>query len=241
MMGQSFSRRSTHPELTDDLTLEGDASIKNMKELEAVNTWLGGKATLISAFNTVYRKYSNLFKDKTIVIADLGCGGGDLLRDIHDWAKDKGLNVELIGIDANPATIKCALKNTDGYSDIKFKTANVLSDELKQMRFDIVSLNSFCHHLSDTNFIALLKQLQTQTSLAIIITDLHRHWLAYLSIKWLAHLLNFSYLSKHDGPMSVLRAFQKHELVDLLHAANISRFQIRWRWAFRWEVIIWNK
>jgi 2-polyprenyl-3-methyl-5-hydroxy-6-metoxy-1,4-benzoquinol methylase len=241
MSGLSFSRRSTQAELTDDLTLKGEASIKNMQELEAVNLWLGGKATLISAFNKIYKKCPNLFKDKKTVIADLGCGGGDLLRDIHDWANDKGLSVELVGIDANPATIKCAIKNANGFNNIQFKTANVLSDELKQMRFDIVCLNSFCHHLSDANLIALLKQLQTQTRVAIIINDLHRHWFAYLSIKWLAQLLNFSYLSKHDGPMSVLRAFQKHELVNLLKAANIDRFQIRWRWAFRWGVIIWNK
>lgn len=241
MIGQRFRRRSTQGELTDDLTLKGDASIKNMQELEAVNTWLGGKATLVSAFNKVYRKYPNSFKAKAPIIADLGCGGGDLLRDIHHWAKHKGLNVELIGIDANPATVKCALKNSEGYNDIRFETANVLSDELKRRQFDIVCLNSFCHHLSDVNLIALLKQLRTQTNIAIIITDLHRHWIAYLSIKWMVQLLNFSYLSKHDGPMSVLRAFQKRELMDLLKAANIDRFQIRWSWAFRWEVIIWNK
>lgn len=240
MMGQSFNRRSTQAELTDDLTLEGDASIKNMQELEAVNTWLGGKATLISAFNKIYQKHSNIFKNKKIVIGDLGCGCGDLLRNIHDWAKYKELNVDLIGIDANPSTIKCAIKNTSGLDDIQFKIANVLSDDLNTMQFDVVCLNSFCHHLSDVDLIALLHRLHNQTSIAIIINDLHRHWFAHLSIKWLVALLNFSYLSKHDGPMSVLRAFRKNELVDLFRAAHIDRYQIRWRWAFRWEVILWK-
>jgi 2-polyprenyl-3-methyl-5-hydroxy-6-metoxy-1,4-benzoquinol methylase len=241
MWGQDFSRRSTQTELTDDLTLEGDASIKNMQELEAVNYWLGGKATLISAFNKIYQKYPHSFKNRKTVIADLGCGGGDLLRDIRDWAKDKELNVDLIGIDANPSTIKCAVKNTREFNDIQFKTANVLSGDVNTIQFDVVCLNSFCHHLSDLALVALLKQLNKQTSIAIVINDLHRHWFAYLSIKWLAQLLNFSYLSKHDGPMSVLRAFQKHELVDFLKLANIDCYQIRWRWAFRWEIIIWKK
>jgi len=241
MMGQTFSRRSTQAELTDDLTLEGDASIKNMQELEAVNRWLGGKATLISAFNTIYQKYPDTFKNKKTVIGDLGCGGGDLLSDIHHWAKHKKLNVDLIGIDANPSTVKRAIKNSDGLNGIRFKTANVLSDDLNAMRFDVVCLNSFCHHLSDADLVALLQRLYYQTSMAIVINDLRRHWLAYLSIKWLAQLLNFSYLSKHDGPMSVLRAFQKHELVDLLKAAKLDHYQIRRRWAFRWEVIIWKK
>ncbi len=109
------------------------------------------------------------------------------------------------------------------------------------MRFDIVCLNTFCHHLSDTDLIKLLKQLEIQTSTAIIVNDLHRHWIAYLSITWISRLLNFSYLAKHDGPLSVLRAFRKRELIDLIKLADFNCYRIRWRWAFRWEVILWKK
>ena len=241
MMGQDFSRRSTQAELADDLTLEGDASIKNMRELEGVNFWLGGKRTLISALNKTYQKHWRSFENSKIVIADLGCGGGDLLRDIHNWAEKKELNVDLTGVDASPFGVQSAIKKSQGFNNIQFKTLNVLSDEFKTMRFDIVCLNSFCHHLSDSNLIALLKQLEKQTSIAIIINDLHRHWFAYLSISCISRLLNFSYLSLHDGPLSVLRAFQKHELVNLLKSAELNRYQIRWRWAFRWETLIWIK
>lgn len=236
-----FNKRSHEKELMDDLTLGGHASRKNMQELEVVNLWLGGKKTLISALNKNHRKHPHSFENKKIVIADLGCGGGDLLRAIHDWAKEKNLNADLIGIDANPFVIQCAVKKSQGFDNARFKTVNVLSEEFKTMQFDIVCLNAFCHHLSDPDLVVLLKQLEKQTSTAIIINDLHRHWLAYLSIKWLARLLNFSYLSRHDGPLSVLRAFRKHELVDLLRCANIDHYQIRWRWAFRWEMIIWTR
>jgi 2-polyprenyl-3-methyl-5-hydroxy-6-metoxy-1,4-benzoquinol methylase len=241
MTGQNFMRRSIQMELMDNLNLQGDASRKNMQELEAVNFWLGGKNTLISALNIIYRKHLRLFKNKKTVIADLGCGGGDLLRATHKWAKKEGLNVNLIGVDANRFTAQYAAKNSAGFNNIRIETLNVFSDELKTMRFDVVCLNTLCHHLGDPDLITLLKQLKEQTSTAIIINDLHRHWFAYLSIKWLSRLLNFSYLSRHDGPISVLRAFRKHELVDLLKLADIACYQIRWRWAFRWEVVIWTQ
>lgn len=236
-----FSKRSGKKELVDDLALDDTALAQNLQELEAVNDWLGGKTTLISALNKVCQQHSRLIKAKTITIADLGCGGGDLLRAVHDWAKAKQLNVELIGIDANPFMVRYAIEKSRAFGKIRFETANVLSDAFKTMRFDIVCLNTFCHHLSDADLLKLLKQLKTQTGTAIIVNDLHRHWIAYLSIKWLSRLLNFSYLARHDGPLSVLRAFRKRELTDLIKRADFDCYRIRWRWAFRWEVILWKK
>jgi 2-polyprenyl-3-methyl-5-hydroxy-6-metoxy-1,4-benzoquinol methylase len=237
-----FSQRSGKKELVDDLALDDTALTQNLQELEAVNQWLGGKATLISALDKVCQQHPRLREGKTITIADLGCGGGDLLRAVHVWAKAKQLNVELIGIDANPFMVRYALEKSRAFSEIQFTTANVFSDAFKTMRFDIVCLNTFCHHLSDADLVKLFKQLETQTSIAIIVNDLHRHWIAYLSIKWISRLLNFSYLAMHDGPLSVLRAFRKRELIDLIKRADFDcyRTRIRWRWAFRWEVILWK-
>lgn len=236
-----FKTRSGKKELMDNLALADPALTENLQELEAVNHWLGGKRTLISALNKVYEKRSRAFKNKRVVIADLGCGGGDLLRAIHDWAREKEFNVELLGIDANPFMVQYAVRNSLAFSKITFKTVDVLADAFKNMQFDIVCLNTFCHHLTDADLVRLWKQLEKQTSTAIIINDLHRHWLAYVSIKWLSRLLKFSYLARHDGPLSVLRAFQKRELIALLALANIDSYEIRWAWAFRWELIIWKK
>ena len=236
-----FSQRSEKKELLDDLALDDIALTRNLQELEAVNHWLGGKTTLISALNKVFQPPSRLFKTNIITIADLGCGGGDLLRTVHDWTQVKYLNVELIGIDANPFMAQYALEKSQAFGKIRFETANVFSDTFKTMRFDIVCINSFCHHLGNADLIKLLKQLKTQTSTAIIINDLHRHWIAYWSIKWISQILGFSYLAKHDGPLSVLRAFKKRELINLFKLANFDHYRICWHWAFRWEVILWIK
>ncbi len=42
---------------------------------------------------------------------------------------------------------------------------------------------------------------------------------------------------KFDAPLSVLRAFKKEELENILTDATISKFKIDWKWAFRWRVL----
>ena len=74
--------------------------------------------------------------------------------------------------------------------------------------------------------------------MAVVINDLHRHWLAYHSIKWLTRLLGGSYLVRHDAPLSVARAFRRADWVALLARAGITQYELRWRWAFRWQVIL---
>jgi hypothetical protein len=43
---------------------------------------------------------------------------------------------------------------------------------------------------------------------------------------------------KFDAPLSVLRAFSKTELNDILYKAGITEFSLKWKWAFRWQLII---
>jgi ubiquinone/menaquinone biosynthesis C-methylase UbiE len=49
-------------------------------------------------------------KSKAIVIGDLGCGGGDMLKLMARWLQKKGYKSKLIGIDANDFMIDFAKK-----------------------------------------------------------------------------------------------------------------------------------
>lgn len=235
-----FPKRSEQLELMDDLCLGTAELRKNLDELVMLNRLVGSKTVLLSALNKVYKRHRHYFHANKIVIADLGCGGGDLLRAINDWAATKKIDVELVGIDANPFMINYATEKSNCYPNISFKSLDIWSSDFLKLKVDIVCINSFCHHLSNEELIKLWQQLTKQASMAIIINDLQRHWLSYFTVKWFAKLFRFSSLAQHDGPLSVLRAFRKQELIKLLQLANIHAYQIRWAWAFRWEIIIWS-
>lgn len=235
-----FKERSNQTELMDDLSLNNEEFRQNLDELEMLNQWVGSKQVLISALNKVFKKYEKCINNSKLTIADLGCGGGDLLRAISDWAKSKKVIVELIGFDANAFVIQYAEEKSRNYPNIQYKTMDILSSEFAELKFDIITINSFCHHLENATLVSLIAQLNQQAKFAVIINDLQRSVISYFVIKHITRLLSFSVLSQTDGPISVSRAFHKKDLINLLAQAQISFYQIRWAWIFRWEVIIWS-
>ncbi|MET4105638.1 methyltransferase domain-containing protein [Hymenobacter sp. UYP22] len=230
-----FSRRATQPELMDDLTLASDELRQNLDELETINTWLGGYAPVLNALARLRPHYPT---DRPLRIADLGSGGGDTLRQIARWARQQGLAVELTGVDANAFMLEYARQKCQDYPEIRFVQADIFSPEFRQQPFDILTASLFCHHFPDAELARMLAQWQQQAGLAVIINDLHRHPLAYYSIQTLTRLLGGSRLVRHDAPLSVARAFTRTDWQQLLAAAGITRYELHWRWAFRWQVVL---
>lgn len=234
-----FNHRSDKIELMDDLTLASNDLKRNLDEIELLNRLFGSKKLLISTLNKIRHKHLDYFCSKKVKIGDLGCGNGDMLRAVYHWGDAKNLELKLTGIDANPFTIQYAKEKSGNYPSILYETCDIFSEIFTQYRFDITCLNSVCHHFKTPKLAGLLHKLKQQTSLAIIINDLHRHWLSYHTIKWLTQVCNYSYLTQHDAPLSVLRAFRRQELVDCLQEAGIKNYEIHWSWPFRWIIIVW--
>ena len=232
-----FEKRSYQPELMDDLELANDALRKNLDELEVINKYLGGNSVVIGALEKLRIK-KLIHHQKNIRIADLGCGGGDTLREIAKWAKKRKLNVELIGIDANSFMLDYASEKAKQQDlHIVFKKIDIFSEIFEQESYDISICSLFCHHFTNEELLHIFKQVQKNTRMAFIINDLHRHWFAYYSIKYITKILNGSHLVQHDAPLSVLRAFKRKELENLLDSANFTYYELGWRWAFRYQII----
>jgi 2-polyprenyl-3-methyl-5-hydroxy-6-metoxy-1,4-benzoquinol methylase len=227
-----FSIRSTEVEIMDDLNCSGHVLDRTLRELEIINKWLGGNRITIKSLEQLLPKNS-----REITIADLGCGGGDMLRMIDSWGKNRNLKLNLIGIDANPNIVAFAKRNLVAYPHIQFRTLDIFSEEFQKQQYDVVIGTLFYHHFSSDQLVQFFKKLKQQVTIGFIINDIHRHWLAYYSIKLLTQAFSKSPMVKYDAPLSVLRAFRRSELRKLLDATAIENFTIRWKWAFRWQVI----
>jgi SAM-dependent methyltransferase len=229
-----FSQRSNDLEIMDDLNCSGEVVNQTLRELEFINTWLGGNQVTIDALQKLIGKNGNA---KPIHIADLGCGGGDMLRLIHRWALRNSIPVVLTGIDANPGIIAFAKNNLKELPEIQLQAIDIFSEEFRTMKFDVVIGTLFYHHFSDDQLSSFFRQLSQQVTTGFIINDIHRHPLAFYSIRLLTRLFSKSSMVKYDAPLSVLRAFTKRELVTTLNKALVQNFSIQWKWAFRWQVI----
>ncbi|HTF16954.1 MAG TPA: methyltransferase domain-containing protein [Chryseolinea sp.] len=229
----SFAKRSTDPEIMDDLQYEGSMMDQTLRELEVINRWLGGNAVTLNALSRTVQHATG----QHLEIADLGCGRGDMLRHIQRWADQRKLDVSLTGIDANPYIIDAARRNL-GDLKVNFKSINILSEEFDKLHFDVVIGTLFYHHFSDEELVSFFSKLRERCRIGFIINDIHRHPVAYYSIKMLTYLFSQSDMVKYDAPLSVLRAFTKSELQDILRRAGCTAYKLHWRWAFRWQIYV---
>jgi len=233
-MKSRFSQRSSQIEIMDDLECKGEVVNQTLKELEVINRWLGGNKVTLAGIKHLINK-----KDlKEISVVDLGCGGGDILKEIADWGRQNKIKLNLTGIDANPNIIDFAKSNTSGYSEVECVVQNIFSEDFNRRKSDIIIATLFTHHFNNEELAALMKNLKRQSSIGVVINDLHRHWLAYYSIKMLTSIFSKSAMVKYDAPLSVLRAFSRKDLLTIMRKTGINDFKLIWKWAFRWQLII---
>jgi 2-polyprenyl-3-methyl-5-hydroxy-6-metoxy-1,4-benzoquinol methylase len=225
-----FKQRSYQKELLDSQTIPFAAIKKNMQELDFINRKLGGHAITLRGIETLIKQGEVV----SLHITEIGCGGGDNLRAIKTWADKIGLNVQLTGIDVNAECIAYAREQKRN-NDIDF-----IHSDYKNVNFytkpHIIFSSLFCHHFADEELIQMLQWMQANSQTGFFINDLHRHPLAFYSIKVLTQFFSKSYLVKNDAPLSVLRGFKREEWKQLFALAGIKNYKCQWRWAFRWLI-----
>jgi SAM-dependent methyltransferase len=227
-----LSNRSYQKELLDGDDILFDDIKQNMHELDVINTWLGGHQITIKGLQQFI---SGLSRTQTLHICEIGCGGGDNLRAIQHYCKKKRINIKLIGVDINPHCIAYAQSRKEN-EGIQFICSDYATASFTQ-KPDILFSSLFCHHFTDDELQQQFAWMKKQSTLGFFVNDLHRHPLAYHSIKILTSVFSKSYLVKNDAPLSVARGFKKNELVELLQQSSIIHYQLKWKWAFRWLLI----
>ncbi|SDM11541.1 Methyltransferase domain-containing protein [Catalinimonas alkaloidigena] len=229
----TFAERSSEAELLDAPDIPADLLHRNLRELHMINERLGGHAITMHGLEQLIQPGRRRYH-----IADLGCGGGDTLRAMADWGRRRKLFFRLTGVDINSDAIHFLKQHCQEYPEIKAVQADYRNYLSNGPEVDIIHCALFCHHLTDEENIELLQYMHRHARVGFIINDLHRHPLAYYGIKALTRMLGGSSLVRNDAPLSVLRSFRYDELKSLLERAGIKHYFIRWKWAFRYLVIV---
>jgi 2-polyprenyl-3-methyl-5-hydroxy-6-metoxy-1,4-benzoquinol methylase len=233
-MMSKFSQRSIEKELMDDLDCSGDELTQTLKELKTINKWLGGNNVTTGGLEKIVKVYPQT----EYSIADIGCGGGDMMRVMDQWATRKKIKTKFYGIDANPNIIELAQTRLSDLKNVTLTVQNIFAPEFLVNKVDVCTCTLFTHHFTDAELVHLLKGLKAKSNLGIVINDLHRNSIAYYSIKLLTKLFSKSPMVQNDGPLSVLRAFSREDWERILSKAGVNNFQLTWHWAFRWQVLI---
>ena len=227
--------RTDKPEIMDDFALEGEILRDALDKIARINQLLGGNQLTLLGIDQLLKSSP---KTNEITIVDVGCGNGDMLRSLANYALKKNLKFNLIGIDANNFTIQHAQKLSENYSNISYRCEDIFEPDFKQLKYDIVLCTLTLHHFKDEDIEILLKIFYQNSSLGIVINDLHRSSVAYRLFQALCFVFRLNAMSREDGLTSILRGFKKEELVLFSKKLNFSNYKIQWKWAFRYQWII---
>ncbi len=221
--------RSYQKEMMDDFSIDDERIDAALKELKIINKYLGGNSVTKNGLKKILAKISS--KD-SVKILDAGAGASDILLSLKD---NPPWRIKIFSADINKRITKYVKQNTP---EVEVVCANVFNLPFKKRQFDVIHLSLFLHHFKEEQIKEILLRLADIAKYGMIINDLQRSIFAFLGIKILTALFSKSKFVKNDGPLSVKRGFKKNELIKILDELKFD-YEIKYKWAFRWLVVIY--
>lgn len=237
MIYYSSKYRSNQDEILDSFELQGPEMEVMLNDLKTVNKVLGGQQVTLDGITKLLKGYT---KQDVITIIDIGCGDGDMLRNISKFGKIQQYNFNLVGIDGNAHIIKIAEQKSKAFSNISFKTKDIFSEGAIVAEYDIALCTLFLHHFKNEGVISILEKLSTEAKVGVVVNDLHRSRIAFWLFRLFSSIFIKSKIARHDGLVSVARGFKRKDLKALSKQIKGTASILQWKWAFRWQWIVKN-
>ncbi len=223
-----MKKRVYLPEIMD---LGSDAYTKEeYKEclylLGIIGKYLGYNKSIINELKKI--------KNPIDSILDVGCGGGLLT---FEMAK-KFPEIKVYGIDISKDAIDFA--ENKKLKNLNFELCSHTNFNESEKKYDVIVTSLVCHHLNDEELINFLRGAIKSAKKAIIINDLHRHWLSYLGCSIFFPIFTKNRLIRADSLLSIKKSFTYKDWFSYLINAGLAKenFKISWHWPFYWIVRI---
>jgi SAM-dependent methyltransferase len=221
--------RSTESELMDVETVTPEDLAHCLRDLSRVN-----QLTLAYGPTLRFMKGISTYASprRPLQVLDVGCGYGDMLRQIEAWSEAASVPLVLTGVDMNPLATRAAQAATDGRSKIRFLTRNAF-EFAREEEVDVVISSLFTHHLTDDELRAFVRWMDANAKRAWFINDLERSRLAFALFRPASRLLDMHRFVQHDGPVSIARSFTVKDWETHLRASGVTGARIRREFPYR--------
>lgn len=222
-VGVDFSRRAAPADLPE--WMDEPCSYEDFRQclldLGQVNRFTFSYSPTLDFLERLIIRYPS---EKVLRVVDVGSGGGDMLRRIERWARDKKIEVALVGIDLNPYSTQAAREFTPNTSAIEWITG----DSFAYVEpVDVVLSSLFTHHLEEDEIVRFLAWSETVAELGWFVNDLCREATPYKLFGMLAKAMRWHRFVQHDGPVSFRRSFREDDWERMAVKANIAAANLR--------------
>jgi SAM-dependent methyltransferase len=221
-----FSRRAIEDEWMDGADVVQDEFAACMRDLATVNTLTLARRPTLAFVGAAL----TAVPERRLTVLDVGFGAGDMLRAL---ARRFGARLRLIGIDLNPRSEPVARAATPAGLSIEYRTGDAYALEEP---VDLVVSSLVTHHMTDAELPRFLGWMEMHSRLGWLVNDLHRHPIPYYAFSALAGAMRWHAFVRHDGPLSIARAFTRADWEERLRGAGIAGARIGWWFPFRYCV-----
>jgi hypothetical protein len=216
-------KREEHARELMDAPLPAADLSASLADLERLAVFGGHRLTVRS----VERRARAVPRDRRLVVVDVGGGRGDLARHLVAWAHRERRAIRVIVVDRDPVTVSLARRHCADVPEISIVQGDATALPLRERGVDLAVSVLTLHHLDPDGAAAMLGEMRAAARVAVIVNDLLRGRISWLLV-WLATRLFARHpISRHDGPLSVRRAYSLDELAVLAEKAGLAPVTIR--------------
>jgi SAM-dependent methyltransferase len=225
----SLRERIDRAEMMDEPGVPVAKMAGALHELDGINAWLGGHRTSLGLLGRRLRAVEGPAR-----LLDVGAGGGGTARFLADWARRHEIELEVTLVDLHSAVCQIAQEAIREEPNCRLVRADAFRLPFPDNAFHFAHAALFLHHFPHVEIVRLLEEMRRVASDGVVVNDLHRHALAFHSIRAISRIFIRSPIVRHDGPLSVRRGFRAEDLQRWRLEEPGVRLDYRRRWPFRW-------
>jgi 2-polyprenyl-3-methyl-5-hydroxy-6-metoxy-1,4-benzoquinol methylase len=206
---------------------------QNLRDIRLLNRWLGGAAIATRSV------FSLLGPKKHATLLDVATGSADIPVALLNAAGRDGKSLDITALDISPPVLEQA-RDVIGEKQVRIVRGDARALPWPDSTFEIVLCCLALHHFEPVEATSVLSEMWRVSRYGIAVVDLRRSYAAYACTWLVTRVLVRNRITRHDGPLSVLRAYTPQELSGLARDAGLGRIEITRVFPFR-QVLIARK
>ena len=224
-----LQERSGASELMDTMTLPPAVADRTLRFLEMTNRRFGGTAIVLRYLDRWCAAWP---AGQALSILDVGTGAADIPLALVAWAKRRDIPVRITAIDMAPDIAAVARARVANAAEIAVEQATLAKVAASGRRFDYVTASLFLHHVPPPDLREALLAIDRVAVRGVVLGDLVRSAAGFLAVGFLSAIAGNT-IVRHDGPLSVRRAFTVEELSSVVTDVGLPYLRARREGPFR--------
>lgn len=217
MLRIDLRQRRREPEWMDAPDVDPATLADSLRFIRRANALLRYTRATVSHLARFSRRWP---RGARVTIVDFATGSADVPLAIVGWARRRGFDVRVVGLDLHEQTCALARAATRHEPRVTIVRGDALDPPFDAGGFDYALSSMFLHHLSDDDAARVLAAMGRVARRGIVAADLLRNARAYAWISLFT--LGSNPMVRHDARVSVAQAFNRAEALQLRTRAGVD-------------------